>query len=328
MSTETTNTPDVESAPAAPTGTSPAATHALTSSEAAAPPPAAERPGANDGGSAGPGAGERTSAGATESVGASATETTNAEVDGDGAEGEDGGDDGNAEAEATGAEAGAAGDKPKRKRRRRKKKKPGVEGADANAAAAEGAPTEGAPAEGDTPAEGAAPGTPPKKPAQPKKPQRPQRERRPSERPSTERAPFHVGEEVFGKVTGVLDTAIMIDLSGKALAIFDRLEMEADDLVPSVGDRFVARVHNDGARGGLVVLTRKPLREEEAKVRVQKALDDGTLVQGLVTGPIKGGVEVDIDGLRAFAPASGTCTRATRTSSRSWGSGSTSRWCR
>ena len=29
--------------------------------------------------------------------------------------------------------------------------------------------------------------------------------------------------------------------------------------------RFVAHVHNDGARGGLVVLTRKPLREEEAK---------------------------------------------------------------
>jgi small subunit ribosomal protein S1 len=123
-----------------------------------------------------------------------------------------------------------------------------------------------------------------------------------SHRPPT---PFHLGEEVFGKVTAVLDTAIMIDLSGKALAIFDRTEMAADDLVPAVGDRFVARVHGDGARGGLVVLTRLPLREEETKPKVEAAHKEGALVSGLVTGVIKGGVEVDIDGLRAFAPASG-----------------------
>jgi small subunit ribosomal protein S1 len=128
---------------------------------------------------------------------------------------------------------------------------------------------------------------------------------RPSARPATDRAPFHVGEEVFGKVTAVLDPAIMIDLSGKALAIFDRSEMEPDDLVPSVSDRFVARVHNDGSRGGLVVLTRKPLREEETKPFLEQAAKEGTHVQGLITGVIKGGVEVDIGGVRAFAPASG-----------------------
>lgn len=178
------------------------------------------------------------------------------------------------EAEAHDAEAGEAesgeageGEGRKRKRRRRRKKK--------------GA---GAAAEGESSA--------------PPKSERPQRGR-------PERPPFHVGEEVFGKVTSVLDTAVMIDLSGKALGIFDRTEMEADDLVPSVGDRFVARVHNDGARGGLVVLTRKPLREEEAKPAIEQAFKDGTLISGLVTGVIKGGIEVDINGVRAFAPASG-----------------------
>jgi small subunit ribosomal protein S1 len=152
--------------------------------------------------------------------------------------------------------------------------------------------------------------------ASPKKKRRRRKKKKPgSDRPApegaarparaTERAPFHVGEEVFGKVTAVIETAIMVDLSGKALAIFDRTEMEPDDLVPAVGDRFLARVHNDGARGGLVVLTRKPLREEESKPKVEQAAKDGTYVAGLVTGVIKGGVEVDIGGLRAFAPASG-----------------------
>jgi len=106
-------------------------------------------------------------------------------------------------------------------------------------------------------------------------------------------------------VTTVLETAIMVDLSGKALAIFDRGEMEPDDLVPAVGDRFLARVHNDGGRGGLVVLTRKPLREEISKPAVEAAAKSGELITGLITGAIKGGVEVDINGLRAFAPASG-----------------------
>ncbi len=131
-----------------------------------------------------------------------------------------------------------------------------------------------------------------------------ERPRRPTHRAS-DRTPFHVGEEVFGKVTAVLDTAVMIDLAGKALAIFDRSEMEADDLVPTIGDRFVARVHNDGIRGGLVVLSRKPLREEDIKPKVEQAHKEGTLVSGLITGVIKGGVEIDLYGLRAFAPASG-----------------------
>ncbi len=167
-----------------------------------------------------------------------------------------------------GESAAVSGDKPKKKRRR-KKKRSGTSGGEAREARPEGSPA------------------------------RPQHHR------ASDRAPFHTGEEVFGKVTAVLETAIMVDLSGKALAIFDRNEMEPDDLVPAVGDRFVARIHNDGLRGGLVVLTRKPLREEESKPKVEQAAKDGALVSGLVTGVIKGGVEVDIDGLRAFAPASG-----------------------
>jgi small subunit ribosomal protein S1 len=211
---------------------------------------------------------EAGSASSSESEATAAPEAASAEHTETDDEGDDGSSDGDAaEGEGEGATAeGATPGAPKKKRRRRKKKKPS-EGA---AAAKEG--------------EGA---------------------KRPAHHRASDRAPFHVGEEVFGKVTAVLETAIMIDLSGKALAIFDRSEMETDDLVPSIGDRFVARVHNDGIRGGLVVLSRKPLREEEIKPKVEQAHKDGSLVSGLITGVIKGGVEVDIYGLRAFAPASG-----------------------
>jgi len=75
-------------------------------------------------------------------------------------------------------------------------------------------------------------------------------------------------------------------------------------VVLEVGANFVGVVHNDGGRGGLVVLTRHPRRGRKHKMEVAKALREKTTVEGLVTGVIKGGIEVDVDGLRAFAPAS------------------------
>jgi small subunit ribosomal protein S1 len=77
-------------------------------------------------------------------------------------------------------------------------------------------------------------------------------------------------------------------------------------VVLEVGASFVGVVHNDGARGGLVVITRHPRRASRAKPKVFDAFKnpETQTVNGLVTGAIKGGVEVDIDGLRAFAPGS------------------------
>ena len=229
-------------------------------------------------------------------------------------------------ATATSSEPGAATTPSEKKRRRRRRGKR----RDANGAKPEGAPAEGAeaadhpgdvataetsggepsPTAPDDPMSGRS-GSPPadatknpsrskRPPAKGKKPKKP-REGAPHQR---ERTAFHVGEEVFGRVTSVTEHAIMVDLSGKALAIFDRHELAEDDLVPEVGDRFVAHVHGDGSRGGLVVLTRKPLREEETKPRIEAAATSGEPISGLVTGTVKGGIEVDVDGLRAFAPGS------------------------
>jgi small subunit ribosomal protein S1 len=71
-----------------------------------------------------------------------------------------------------------------------------------------------------------------------------------------------------------------------------------------VGADFIAVVHSDGGRGGLVVLTHHPNRAERAKPVLEKASQDKTTTLGLVTGVIKGGIEVDVNGLRAFAPGS------------------------
>jgi small subunit ribosomal protein S1 len=213
----------------------------------------------------------------------------------------------NADSASPGETPAGAPPKEKKRRRRRRGKKAHAEGAAPNAeAGAEGAAQadDGEPRE----ASGEAGAHEENKTKSGKKPGKDKRGKKPRPRPDSahprERTAFHVGEEVFGKVTSVTEHAIMVDLSGKALAIFDRHELAEDDLVPEVGDRFVAHVHGDGSRGGLVVLTRKPLREEETKTRLEEASKSGEPVLGLVTGTVKGGLEIDIDGVRAFAPGS------------------------
>ena len=81
-------------------------------------------------------------------------------------------------------------------------------------------------------------------------------------------------------------------------------EPKVPRVILEVGADFIAVVHNDGARGGFVVLTHHPNRAEKAKPLIEKAFNEKTVIEGLVTGIIKGGIEVDVDGLRAFAPGS------------------------
>lgn len=207
---------------------------------------------------------------------------------------EDGAEEGEANGEGAeeGSEAapgeGAAaptGEKKKRRRRRKKKKDgsaPGVEGAPA----AEGA--EGAPAEGGEATEGA---------------EGSGERREKKRRPQRDKPPFGIGEEVAAKVTKVLEHAIMLDVAGKALGIFDRKEIPESE-TPNEGETIIGKVGNDGARGGCVVLTKDLNRWQTSRLTVEAAFNEKKPVDGLITGVIKGGVEVDVDGLRGFAPAS------------------------
>lgn len=120
-----------------------------------------------------------------------------------------------------------------------------------------------------------------------------------------ERPAFSVGEEVFGKVCKVSDQAIWVDIAGKAIGLFNRDELPEEEGIPTEGDQFIATVASTGVRGGMLMLCRgtpKPL--DELKQALETACKSEDVVFGFVTGTVKGGLEVDLGGLRAFAPAS------------------------
>ncbi len=229
-------------------------------------------------------AAEAQSQAAPETSSDAAAESDGDDADSDEAEGEGEGESaGEGGAQATEG-APADGQKKKRRRRRRKKKPEGEAGATPEGAAVEG--------EGGAVALSELPGEPGEVPRRERK--------RPDPR---ETLPFRIGEEVFGKVEKVTEDAIWIDVAGKALGLFDRRELGEGE-PPQAGDQFIATVASHGLRGGMLRMSRAVFPIDDARAKVEKAKEAGEPIEGFVTGAVKGGVEVDLDGLRAFAPAS------------------------
>jgi small subunit ribosomal protein S1 len=204
------------------------------------------------------------------------------------------------------AQAGAAAPAGEgaKKRKRRRKKKPGEHAPGAVAApGAEGA-EHAAPAEGEAAVVEGEGGE--KREGDKRERGGDKRDRRGGKGapPPRERPAFGNGEEVFGRVAKVTDAAIWIDIAGKAMGLFDRRQLAEEQEVPAEGDQFIATVASAGVRGGMLLLGRTPPNLEEARKKCEAASTSGDLVEGFVTGAVKGGLEVDVDGLRAFAPAS------------------------
>ena len=117
-----------------------------------------------------------------------------------------------------------------------------------------------------------------------------------------ERPGFNLGDEVFGRVVAIKDDALHIDVAGKSNGIFPREELIA--VPPVEGAQFIAKVKSASARGGWLMLGREPWDGAQSRAELREALENKTLVSCWITGLVKGGVEVDYKGVRAFAPAS------------------------
>ncbi|WP_437598034.1 S1 RNA-binding domain-containing protein [Sorangium sp. So ce590] len=209
------------------------------------------------------------------------------------------------EAGATAQAEGGAGKKRRRRRRRKGAEEagpPGAEAADVATDAGDADPSDAASdaAEDEGEEEQAADeaGGQPQLGGEKRKRRKGQGAPPPRDRPA-----FSIGEEVFGKVSKITDHAIWIDIAGKATGLFDRREI-LDEEPPIEGDQFIATVASTGVRGGMLLLSRASVQLDQARAHAEAALQSGEPIEGFVTGAVKGGLEVDLSGLRAFAPAS------------------------
>ncbi len=113
-----------------------------------------------------------------------------------------------------------------------------------------------------------------------------------------------VGDKVSGKVVSIGREAVFVALGAKAEAVLDRDQVVDSDgnLQVSVGDTIEARVAE--IRSGQIVLRTSIGRGPDARAELAQAHAHGIPVEGVVSAAIKGGVEVQVAGVRAFCPIS------------------------
>ena len=122
-------------------------------------------------------------------------------------------------------------------------------------------------------------------------------------RPQAKKRP-KVGDVIKGKVISIGKDTVFVDVGGKAEGALDRSQVSdaEDKLLKKVGDVIEARVVAD--TGGVLTLRIKLGRGPEARAELQQAQELGIPVEGVVTEVIKGGLSVDVAGVRGFCPAS------------------------
>jgi small subunit ribosomal protein S1 len=113
-----------------------------------------------------------------------------------------------------------------------------------------------------------------------------------------------VGDVVKGKVISLGKDTVFVDVGGKAEGTLDRAQVSDAEgkLLVKVGDTIEARVGGDA--GGVLTLRMKVGRGPEARAELQQAHELQIPVEGMVTEVVKGGLSVDVAGVRGFCPAS------------------------
>jgi small subunit ribosomal protein S1 len=122
------------------------------------------------------------------------------------------------------------------------------------------------------------------------------------------------GAVIKGKVVAIENDFAMVDVGLKTEGRVPLKEFAMPGIPANVqvGDEvevYLERVEN---ALGEAVLSRDKARREESWIKLEKAFNDQTRVNGVIFGRVKGGFTVDLDGAVAFLPGSQVDVRPTR----------------
>ena len=116
-----------------------------------------------------------------------------------------------------------------------------------------------------------------------------------------------LGAVVKGQVIAMKKNHVIVDLNGVAVGIIAGAEThDSAGTIRNlkVGDEVMAVVVEDEDSSGMVVLSLRKASQANAWDRFEKAFKDGEIVEVVVTEANKGGLLLDVDGIKGFIPVS------------------------
>ena len=120
---------------------------------------------------------------------------------------------------------------------------------------------------------------------------------------------LNTGEKVTGVVVNITNTEIQVDLGTKHAGyipvseLTDDPTLKVEDIV-KIGDEIETYVMRVNDVEGVVTLSKKRLDTVKNWEDIEAAVESRNIMEGVVTGVNKGGLEVNVKGIRVFVPAS------------------------
>lgn len=122
---------------------------------------------------------------------------------------------------------------------------------------------------------------------------------------------FDVNQIVEGRVIRITDSDILLDIGYKSEGVVPRSEWAPDEPLPQVGDRVEVLLEDIEDESGQILLSRRKAIRQRAWDKLMHEAGEGSIVEGVVTRKIKGGLLVNLDGggddaegVNVFLPAS------------------------
>ncbi len=118
------------------------------------------------------------------------------------------------------------------------------------------------------------------------------------------------GSIIQGTISEIEDDAVIVDIGAKVEGRISKREFafQKDNNELSVGDKIDVYLEKIENHHGDCVLSRSKAKSKEIWSEIEKSFESGELVEGVITGKVKGGLSCEI-GVTAFLPGSQIDTR-------------------
>ena len=121
------------------------------------------------------------------------------------------------------------------------------------------------------------------------------------------------GTIIKGKIAEIEDDAIIVDIGAKVEGRISKREFafQKDKEELAIGDTIDVYLEKIENHNGECILSRSKAKSKEIWGEIEKSFEAGELVEGVITGKVKGGLSCEI-GVTAFLPGSQIDTRPIR----------------
>lgn len=128
---------------------------------------------------------------------------------------------------------------------------------------------------------------------------------------SLERQDMKIGEVITAEIVGIDQNFVTVNagLKSESLIPVDEFRNDKGEIEVNVGDFVTVAIDSLENGYGETKLSRDKAKRMAAWIDLEEALEAGEILSGIISGKVKGGLTVMVNGIRAFLPGSLVDTR-------------------